>query len=106
MKDFKGNTELNNKLTQLIQTLKASDKAKNKPEAFYTNLTDIRDYIDAINYQLNRYLKANWFKKKSIGSNVRHKLMSLKYQLVFSNRMLDMCYVSPVAKLEIPHAPA
>ena len=54
---------------------------------------------------MNRYVKANWFKKKSVGSNVRHKLTSLKYQLVFSNRMLDMCCVNPVAKLEIPHAP-
>ena len=95
-KDFKGASEISEKLTQLAEVLNAAqDLQFPKNNAFFSNLTETSETLNEIRRQIDRYLGANGIKKKMMAGDIRHKLKGLKYSLTFQVRLIDSVYVNP-----------
>lgn len=77
----------------MLVSAQNSKQARNN--AFFANLTEVSENISAIEYQVDKYLRSNLIKQKSIASDVRHKLKSLQYSIAFQIRLIDSVYVSP-----------
>jgi hypothetical protein len=75
--------------------LSAQNSKQARNNAFFANLTEVSENISAIEYQVDKYLRSNMIKQKSIASDVRHKLKSLQYSIAFQIRLIDSVYVSP-----------
>lgn len=96
-----------------MQVLDAAQNSKqNRNNAFFANLTEISENITAIQYQIDKYLKANALRQKSMASNVRLKLKALQLSIAFQIRLIDSVYVTPpvnqqqIAKNQQPLAPS
>ena len=82
--DFKVVGEIQANLRELAEVLKnAQESDFDKNKAFFSNLQQIRDLLDEITQQCEKYFAANAIKKKLMASDVRHKLKGLKYSLAF-----------------------
>ena len=95
LRDFKNSNKITEKLDVLAETLRNAEKTSLKNESFFSNLNEVSATLDAIQYQVDKYLRVNRVKRKFIASSTRHKITSLLQALTFSIRLIDAVFVRP-----------
>ena len=83
------------KLDLLAETLRNAQKSSLKNESFFSNLNEVSTTVDAIRYQVDKYLRVNAIKRKFIASATRHKITNLLHALTFSIRLIDAVFLRP-----------
>ena len=95
LRDFKNSAKITEKLDLLAETLRSAAASPLKNESFFSNLNEVSTTVDAIRYQVDKYLRVNAIKRKFIASATRHKINGYLIALSFSIRLIDAVFIRP-----------